>query len=83
LLRWALDHGVVIIPKSSSSKERQKENYDILDFQLSSEELDRLDHVTSDQEFDEYWDPVEEAEVDVGDLELAKIIREEEEEEEL
>jgi hypothetical protein len=31
--------------------------------------------------FAEYWDPIEEAEVDVGDLELANRIREEEDEE--
>ena len=82
LLRWALDHGFIIIPKSSSSKERQQENYDILDFQLTPEELDHLDHLTSEHEFDEYWDPIDEAEVDVGDVYIADRIRAEEAEDE-
>lgn len=79
LMRWALDHGFIIIPKSSSSKERQQENYNILDFHLTPEEVDQLDHLKAiGQEFDKYWDPVGEAEVDVGDLEIAEKIRAEE-----
>ena len=79
LLRWSLDHGFVIIPKSSSSKERQQENYNIVDFHLTPEELDQLDHLKAiGEEFDEYWDPIDEAEVDVGDLEMAENVRNEE-----
>lgn len=37
-LRWHLQRGVVIIPKSSSM-ERMKQNLDILDFELSDEDM--------------------------------------------
>ena len=76
LLRWALDHGFVIIPKSSSSKERQQENYNIVDFRLTAEELGQLDQLkATGEEFDKYWDPIDKADVDVGDLEIAKSVR--------
>lgn len=78
LLRWALDHGFVVIPKSSSSKARQKENYDILDFTLTKEELEELDNLEGTQGFEEYWDPISDAGVDVGDLNIAAQIRAEE-----
>ena len=40
-LRYLLQRGVVIIPKSTH-KERMQENIDIFDFQLSDEEMDRI-----------------------------------------
>lgn len=42
LLRWALDHGISTIPKSSSVY-RLKENFDVFDFTISSEDLHAMD----------------------------------------
>lgn len=42
VLRWDLQHEVVTIPKSVSPQ-RIKENADIFDFQLSGEDMERLD----------------------------------------
>ena len=105
LLRWALDHGFIVIPTSSSSREHLQENYDILDFQLTPKELQQLDelgdprNVGEDSEFSfaqfdaksRYWnidnDEDDEEEVDIGDLDMARKVRQqwadEEEEEEL
>ena len=40
-LRWALDQGIVVIPKSSSPS-RMRENMDVLDFALSSMEIEEI-----------------------------------------
>ncbi|KHE67567.1 aldo/keto reductase [Halobacillus sp. BBL2006] len=42
ILRWHLQHDVVIIPKSSN-KERQKENADLFDFDMNDDEMKRID----------------------------------------
>ncbi|MDO7907471.1 aldo/keto reductase [Paenibacillus sp. JX-17] len=42
ILRWDLQHGVVTIPKSTK-KHRIIENASIFDFQLTAEEMDRID----------------------------------------
>jgi diketogulonate reductase-like aldo/keto reductase len=42
LLRWDLQHGIVTIPKSVR-RERLAENADLFDFQLSPEEMARID----------------------------------------
>lgn len=42
VLRWNLQKGVVAIPKSSS-KERQAENLNIFDFELTDEEISQID----------------------------------------
>ena len=42
LLRWSIQHNVIIIPKSSN-KERIYENIDIFDFELDEEEMKMLD----------------------------------------
>ena len=42
LLRWDLQHGVVTIPKSVH-KERISENADLFDFELTDEEMQKLD----------------------------------------
>ncbi|MFO7894582.1 MAG: aldo/keto reductase [Longimicrobiales bacterium] len=54
LIRWALQHRLITIPKSTN-RERIEENADVFDFELTDEEMERLDaldedHVTS-------WDP--------------------------
>jgi methylglyoxal/glyoxal reductase len=42
VLRWDLQHGVVTIPKSVR-KERLAENADVFDFELSADEMRRID----------------------------------------
>jgi methylglyoxal/glyoxal reductase len=42
LLRWALQHGVSVIPKSAS-RQRLAENFDVFDFTLSAESMARMD----------------------------------------
>ncbi len=42
LLRWSLQHGAIVIPKSVHV-ERIRENLDVFDFALSEAEMDRLD----------------------------------------
>jgi len=41
LLRWAIDRGLAIIPKSESP-ERLKENIEVLKFQLDGGDLEKL-----------------------------------------
>ncbi|MCL2582385.1 MAG: aldo/keto reductase [Streptosporangiales bacterium] len=42
ILRWHVEHGFVVIPRSSRT-ERIKENFDLFDFELSGEEISRVD----------------------------------------
>jgi 2,5-diketo-D-gluconate reductase A len=42
VLRWAVQHGAIVIPKSSR-QERIRENARIFDFELSGEDMDALD----------------------------------------
>jgi diketogulonate reductase-like aldo/keto reductase len=42
VLRWHIDHGVVVIPKSTNP-ERIKQNLDVLGFSLSADELAQID----------------------------------------
>lgn len=58
LLRWAIQHGAHVIPKSTNI-ERQKENFDISHFELELEDMlliDRLDQ-TESKRF--CWDPTD------------------------
>lgn len=48
ILRWELQHGIVIIPKSTRP-ERQKENADIFDFSLTDEEMKKIDGLNADE----------------------------------
>jgi diketogulonate reductase-like aldo/keto reductase len=56
LIRWALQHGVVVIPKSAN-RVRIRENADVFDFEISAADMRRLD------EFNENlrtcWDPTD------------------------
>lgn len=54
LIRWALEHEFVVIPKSVN-KDRIHENADVFDFALSKEDMDRLD--SFDENFITSWDP--------------------------
>jgi 2,5-diketo-D-gluconate reductase A len=44
MLRWALQHGMVVIPKSAR-RERIVENAAVFDFELPPEEMDALDRI--------------------------------------
>jgi diketogulonate reductase-like aldo/keto reductase len=48
LLRWGLDEGRSVIPKSTKP-ERIAENFDVFDFTLTAEELGALDALDTDQ----------------------------------
>ncbi|MEB3101915.1 aldo/keto reductase [Ferviditalea candida] len=50
VLRWDLQNGVVVIPKSVRA-ERIRENADIFDFELSSEDLTKLDGMNENRRF--------------------------------
>jgi diketogulonate reductase-like aldo/keto reductase len=54
LLRWALEHELVVIPKSSSRK-RILENADIFDFSISSADVKKLDSLS--EGYRVAWDP--------------------------
>jgi len=43
LLRWIIEHGVSAIPKSSNPK-RIEENFNIFDFEISKEDMVKMDH---------------------------------------
>ncbi len=57
ILRWLTQRGVVAIPKSVR-KERMEENFDIFDFQLSSEEMETIKTLdTNTSSFFDHRDP--------------------------
>lgn len=56
LIRWALQHRIVTIPKSTR-RERIRENAAVYDFELSAEEVERLDQL--DEGYITSWNPRE------------------------
>lgn len=50
MLRWALQHNVIVIPKSSNP-ERIKENSDIFDFNISNEDMEELNSLNENMRF--------------------------------
>lgn len=54
LIRWALQHRLVTIPKSTSH-DRIRENADVFDFELDRAQMERLDGL--DEDFLTSWDP--------------------------
>jgi diketogulonate reductase-like aldo/keto reductase len=44
--RWCVQHGFVYVPKSVQ-KERMMENAQVFDFELTPQEMERLDHLTT------------------------------------
>ncbi|RCH92265.1 hypothetical protein CU097_011313 [Rhizopus azygosporus] len=56
LLRWAVDHGWLIIPKSKTPM-RVKENASVLDVQLSDEDIKLLDDIHNAETHRFCWDP--------------------------
>jgi diketogulonate reductase-like aldo/keto reductase len=54
LIRWALQHGLVVIPKSTR-RGRIFENADVFDFEISAEDMRLLDGLNEDLRT--CWDP--------------------------
>jgi diketogulonate reductase-like aldo/keto reductase len=54
LIRWALQHGVVPLPKSSKPS-RIKQNAQVFDFELNEDEMRQLDGLNIDKHY--CWDP--------------------------
>ena len=57
LIRWSLQHGLVVIPKSVRP-ERIKENAEVFDFEMSGPDMATLDSLNED--LHTCWDPSEE-----------------------
>ncbi len=56
LIRWVLQHDVVVIPKSSS-RQHIRENAEVFDFEISEEDMARLD--SFDEKLHTSWDPTD------------------------
>lgn len=56
LIRWGIQHGFVVLPKSVTPS-RVKENIDVFDFELSEDDMERLDGL--DQGLATGWDPTD------------------------
>ena len=56
LIRWALQHGIVTIPKSTH-RDRIRENADVFDFELTVAAMRDLDAL--DEDYTTSWDPRE------------------------
>jgi diketogulonate reductase-like aldo/keto reductase len=54
MLRWGLQHGLVVIPKSTG-EERIRENTQVFDFEISAEDMKSLDSLDEDLRLN--WDP--------------------------
>eukprot|EP00923_Selenidium_pygospionis_P035407 GHVN01061797.1.p1 GENE.GHVN01061797.1~~GHVN01061797.1.p1 ORF type:complete len:329 (+),score=75.06 GHVN01061797.1:41-1027(+) len=52
ILRWALQRGVVVIPKCST-QERAKENFSLFDFTLSEDEMNKIDALNKNKRFND------------------------------
>jgi methylglyoxal/glyoxal reductase len=57
MIRWGLQHGLVVIPKSTRP-ERIKENSEVFDFEISPADMSRLDSLGED--LHTVWDPTDE-----------------------
>lgn len=56
MIRWSLQHGLVVIPKSSRP-ERIKENSEVFDFEIARQDMERLDALSQSLRTD--WDPTD------------------------
>jgi diketogulonate reductase-like aldo/keto reductase len=54
LIRWSLQHDLIVIPKSSNP-DRIRENSEVFDFSISSNDMVRLNEL--DENFRSSWDP--------------------------
>jgi len=57
MIRWGLQHGLVVIPKSSKP-ERIKENSEVFGFEISQADMSKLDSLSEDLRTG--WDPSDE-----------------------
>lgn len=69
LLRWGVQKGFQLIPKSVK-RHRLEENQAIFDFELTEKEMSSLDGMQG--ALGAYWNPVKDADVDLGDTEKWK-----------
>ncbi|KAF9566627.1 hypothetical protein EC968_003676 [Mortierella alpina] len=59
LLRWGLQHGVVVIPKSTQP-ERIRNNLDLFSFEIDVDDMNALDAYSVEGQRTRYcWDPTE------------------------
>jgi methylglyoxal/glyoxal reductase len=56
LVRWSLQHGLVVIPKSARP-ERIRENADVFDFEIAAPDMAKLDALSESLRTD--WDPTD------------------------
>ena len=56
LIRWAIQHGFVVLPKSITPA-RIQANYDVFDFELTEDHMNRLDGL--DEGLVTGWDPAD------------------------
>jgi diketogulonate reductase-like aldo/keto reductase len=56
MLRWAIQHGTVPIPKSTHPS-RIKENFKVFNFELADEEMRTIDRLSSNKRVT--WDPTD------------------------
>jgi methylglyoxal/glyoxal reductase len=54
MIRWGLQHGLVVIPKSTR-EERIRENSQVFDFEISADDMRSLDSLNEDLRLN--WDP--------------------------
>ena len=52
LLRWGIDTGTAIIPKSSKTS-RLEENLDLFNFRLDKEDMDAISHLDRNKRFND------------------------------
>lgn len=57
ILRWNVERGLIVIPKSSNPK-RQAENLDVFDFNLSAEDMERINSLNKDERVGPHPDEV-------------------------
>lgn len=62
IIKWHLQQGRLVIPKSQNDN-RIRENFDVFDFELSDEELAKIDQLNTDER--QFRDPDE---VKIGDM---------------
>ena len=48
VIRWNMQHGVIVIPKSVTPQ-RIEENINVFDFELTDEQMERIDSLNKDQ----------------------------------
>lgn len=56
LLRWGLEHGLVVIPKSKTPS-RIEENFNIMDFNLTKTQVERINGINGGKNKKIAWDP--------------------------